>query len=44
LQIEPDPNATADFDVYLGEDYNSCVDRQVRAVEELPPVTPTPLP
>jgi LCP family protein required for cell wall assembly len=44
LQIEPDPNATADFDVYLGEDYNSCVDRQVRDVEELPPVTPTPLP
>lgn len=42
--IEPDPNRTVDFKVILGADYNSCVDRQVQAVENLPPATPTPLP
>ncbi|MBN1680567.1 MAG: LCP family protein [Anaerolineae bacterium] len=26
--LEPDPNRTADFKIVLGENYNSCVDRQ----------------
>jgi LCP family protein required for cell wall assembly len=42
--FEPDPNRSADFRIILGQDYNSCVDRQVQAVENLPPMTPTPNP
>jgi LCP family protein required for cell wall assembly len=44
IQIEPDPNRTTDFQIVLGGDYNSCVDRQVSEVEDLPPVTATPRP
>lgn len=35
VQIEPDPNRTADFEIILGEDYNSCVDRQWVAPQEV---------
>ncbi|WP_162909341.1 LCP family protein [Aggregatilinea lenta] len=28
IQMEPDPNRTVDFEIILGSDYNSCVDRQ----------------
>jgi hypothetical protein len=39
--IEPDPNRSADYAVYLGASYDSCVDRDVRApVDPIP--TPTP--
>lgn len=41
-RLEPDPNRTADYAIILGENYNSCVGRQVEAVEDLPPMTPTP--
>lgn len=44
VQFEPDPNRTRDFDVILGSNYSSCVGRQVQAVENLPPATPTPRP
>lgn len=42
VQFEPDPNRSVDFRIVLGRNYNSCVDRQVQAVEDLPPITPTP--
>jgi LCP family protein required for cell wall assembly len=42
VQFQPDPNRTTDFEVILGQDYNSCVGRQVQAVEEMAPVTATP--
>ena len=44
VEFDPDPNREVDFDVFLGEDYTSCVGRQVRDVDELPPATPTPRP
>lgn len=39
--IEPDPNRTADFAVYLSSNYSACVDRDVRPPSE---VTLTPEP
>jgi LCP family protein required for cell wall assembly len=44
VTIQPDPNRTVDYRIVLGENYNSCVDRQVQIVEEAPPVTATPRP
>lgn len=42
IQVEPDPNRTSDYRIILGQNYNSCVGRQVQQVENLPPMTPTP--
>ncbi|MBZ0308676.1 MAG: LCP family protein, partial [Anaerolineae bacterium] len=44
IQIEPDPDRTSDYKIILGQNYNSCVGRQVQEVENLPPMTPTPNP
>ncbi|MBL1134201.1 MAG: LCP family protein [Chloroflexi bacterium] len=37
--VQPDPNRTSDFAVYLTSNYSACVDRDVRAPVD---VTPTP--
>ena len=34
IQLEPDPNRTVDYEIVLGSDYNSCVDRQWVAPKE----------
>ncbi|NJL95526.1 MAG: LCP family protein [Anaerolineae bacterium] len=44
VQFEPDPNRTADFEVFLGANYSSCFEREVQVVEYAPPATPTPAP
>ncbi len=44
VTFEPDPNRSADFRVVLGAGFNTCVDRQINAVDDLPPATPTPRP
>jgi len=45
LEITPDPDRTSDFVVILGEDYNSCVDRQINEFDlDVPPATPTARP
>lgn len=33
LFFEPDPNRTVDYEVFIGENYNSCIDRQVQPVD-----------
>lgn len=43
-RLEPDPNSDVDFEIFLGQNYNSCIDREVQPVENLPPATPTPNP
>ncbi len=40
----PTPNSTADFQVFLGADYNPCVPTNAVQYFPTPAVTPTPLP